>query len=554
MKLLLSTLVLFAAIPAMSIVDMKNANYSNTWTDITVPGNGYDMRIARTYNSRSLFSGLFGFGWCSDFETTIEVLAEGNLRLTECGAGQEIIFTPRDFDKKVMDKFVGTLIGKIKASNKTKQNDAFYASLAAQLVEDEDLRAKYSRENGLQLPVKEGQLFLANGREVENIVFNKTYYTRTLPDGSQMRFAANDGKGRMTAMYDKNGNFLKLDWEKNNLKEVVDNNGRKLSFKYFQNGKVQKVTGPNGLSAEYKFANLDDLNWVKNGWGNVYKFAYDDLHNLVKVDYPDGTAFSLTYDKQKDWVTGYTDRQKCVESYGYEYSKEDPKNHYWSTVKKVCGKEVIADNKYEFWYRNRSSDGKAYLNRVLTSVNDNTTDVTYHEIFGRPLTIIRNSEKVSFTYHANGLVQSKAQTGARFEYEYDQKQKKVSRVVAVFSDTKGKPLAKKSSEFKYDDKGNLNFAQNSDGQKVNLTYDNRGRINTITDQAKKVVKIEYEEKFGKPAIVTRPGLGTIRVSYKSSGEINKVESKEGPQVATQVASTFNNLLDIIAPATAEIFL
>jgi hypothetical protein len=86
-----------------------------------------------------------------------------------------------------------------------------------------------------------------------------------------------------------------------------------------------------------------------------------------------------------------------------------------------------------------------------------------------------------------------------------------------------------------------------------MTYDNKGRIATITDQAKKIVQIEYEERYGKPAVVTRPGLGTIRVSYKSSGEINKIDSKEGPSVAMQVASTFNNLLDVVAPATAEVF-
>jgi hypothetical protein len=65
------------------------------------------------------------------------------------------------------------------------------------------------------------------------------------------------------------------------------------------------------------------------------------------------------------------------------------------------------------------------------------------------------------------------------------------------------------------------------------------------------VKIRYEAKFGKPSIVTRPGLGTINVTYKADGEIAKVDSKEGANVAVQVASIFNNLLDIIAPATAE---
>ena len=64
-------------------------------------------------------------------------------------------------------------------------------------------------------------------------------------------------------------------------------------------------------------------------------------------------------------------------------------------------------------------------------------------------------------------------------------------------------------------------------------------------------EIRYEAKFGKPSVVIRPGLGTIQVTYKADGEISKVDSKEGANVAVQVASIFNNLLDIIAPATAE---
>ena len=64
-KTLLAIAVLFSA-QAHALVDMKNANYSNTWIDMDVPGSGYDLKIVRTYNSRSLFNGMFGFGWCSD--------------------------------------------------------------------------------------------------------------------------------------------------------------------------------------------------------------------------------------------------------------------------------------------------------------------------------------------------------------------------------------------------------------------------------------------------------------------------------------------------------
>lgn len=66
MRATITAFALIFSAPAFAIVDMKSANYSESWTDLIVPGVGYDLRINRAYNSRSLFNGLFGFGWCSD--------------------------------------------------------------------------------------------------------------------------------------------------------------------------------------------------------------------------------------------------------------------------------------------------------------------------------------------------------------------------------------------------------------------------------------------------------------------------------------------------------
>jgi Outer membrane receptor for Fe3+-dicitrate len=535
---------------AHALVDMKSANYTNTWIDMDVPGTGYDLKVIRTYNSRTLFNGMFGFGWCSDFETSMEILPEGNIKVTECGAGAEVTYSPREVVKKEIDGTINQIITKMKAEKKVGVTDAYLAKLRADLVEDDAARSDFAKKYGVSVPVKEGTKFFANGREVENFVFNKTHYTRTLADGSAQRF---DLQGRLTHMYDKNGNFLKFDYDKDVIAKIEDNNNRKLMFKYYPNKKIKSVSGPNGLFADYKFSNLDDLSAVRNAWMKTYTYQYDELHNLTKATWPDKSFVAVKYDTSKDWVIGFTDRDKCTESYKYEFSQNAPKEHFWSTVKKVCGKETIADNKYEFWYKTRG-DGQPYLQRVLTVVNGSTTDIVYHEVFGKPMSIRRNADRVAFEYYTDGLVRTKTAGNAKMAFEYEPKIKKVSSVSTTFSDDKGKKTLTKTTQFKYDVKGNLSFAQNSDGQKISMTYDQRGRIASITDQAKKVVKIEYEERYGKPAIVTRPGLGTINVSYKSNGEINKVDSKEGPSVAMQVASTFNNLLDIIAPATAELYL
>lgn len=450
---------LFFGVSALAVVDMKNANYSNTWVDFELLGSGYDLRVARTYNSRTLYNGIFGFGWCSDFETKIDITAEGNLKVTECGAGQENFYFPRQLGLKDIEKTVAQISEKMRASRKLDEKTI--KGLMKNMTSDSDLRAKYAFEYKIAVPVKEGTRFYANGTEVEFIEFAKGYYTRALKDGTQQRFST---KGQLTHIYDKNGNYLKVDYDQTLIKEIADNNGRKLNFTYYNNKKVKTIKGPYNVTMEYKYTNLDDLTNVKNAWTNTFTYEYDDLHNLTKATYPDNTFIALKYDKKNDWVTGFTDREKCNETYGYEFSDKDPQLHYWATVKKVCGQDVVNESKHEFWYK-ATADGSNYLQRVASTVNGNLTDVTYNEAFGKPVSIRRNHENFAFDYYPNGQVKTKTGPYAKLTYVYDPKTNKVNEVTTVISNEKNKVVATKKTNFQYDVKGNLVFASNSDGQK-----------------------------------------------------------------------------------------
>lgn len=548
MKQLTFIFAVLFSISSYALVDMRNANYTNSWTDLELPNSGYDLKVSRTYNSKSLFEGMFGYGWCSDFETTLKMTGEGNIKITECGAGQEVYYTPREFGRKEIDKTIAQIIQKMKEAKKGDEKQ--WKQVAEDMVWDHDLRSKFAFAYKVSVPVKEGTQFFANGKEVENIVLSKGIYTRYLADGSYMRF---NSSGQLVQQFDKNGNFLKFDYDKDALREVVDNNGRKLVFKYYTNKKVKSINGPNSLMVEYKYQKLDDLSYVKNAWGNIYTYDYDDSHNMIKSTNPDKTFIAMTYDKKNDWVTSFTDKEKCHETYKYEFDEKSPRMHYWSHVKKLCGKDVVNESKHEFWYAERK-DGQNFLQRVVSTVNGDTTDISYHDTFGKPISIKRNNNaKYIYDYYANGQIKTKNSEFLKLHYKYDTKSGKVNEVIAETLNNAGKIVVTKKSNFKYDNKGNLSFAENSDGQQVTMTYDTRGRISTILDQAKKVVKIEYEEKFGKPSIVSRPGLGKVTVTYKSNGEVDKAVSPEGPSIAMQVASTFNNLLDVISPATAEIY-
>lgn len=548
------TLLVFLSPKTQALVDMNSASYSNLWTDLEVPGTGYDLKVIRAYKSRTLFNGMFGFGWCSPFETKLETNAEGNIKISECGDGQEIIFSPREVTRKDIDNTIAQIISKMKLDPQVKVVSAdYWKKLEAELVESDDQRAELAVQYKIVVPLKEGAKLIANGKEVENVVVGKDFYTRNLPDGSSQRF---DNLGRLTHNYDKNGNFLKFSYEKDLLVQLEDNNSRKLNFKYYPNKKVKLITGPNSVSTEYKYNSQEDLIWNRNAWAktdkDLYTYEYNEFHNLTKATWPDKTFIAIKYDNIKDWVLGFTDRDKCVENYKYEFSPTTPKFHYWSAVTKTCGKDTVANNRYEFWHKQLPS-GQVILARVLTNTNGSTQDITYHDTLGKAVSIKKNNEKLNFEYYPDGLIKVRESSNSKIEFSHDPVTKKVAVVKNTFFNEKGKAVSVISTNFKYDPKGNLVFAENSDGQKINMTYDLKGRISSIIDQAKKVVKIDYEERFGKPSLVTRPGLGTIKVSYKQNGEIAKVESAEGPNIASQVASTFNNLLDVISPATQDLY-
>ena len=564
MKLIAITFLSLFSASAFAIVDMKSANYSESWTDLTVPGVGYDLRINRSYNSRSLFNGLFGFGWCSDYETKIEITPESNLKLTECGGGMEIIFTPKNFNPGKIDGTIKNIMAEVRRRRPDLKAD-YVAGLEKELKTNDFMREEFSRRMDIKGKIEDGVTYLANGKEAENITLKGGTYKRTLNDGTYQLFEM--GSGRMTHMYDKNQNYLKLSWDKDFLQSVADNLGRKLTFRYnASTKKVSEIIGPNNLKAVYSIKG-EDLAEVVDAKGKKYKYTYDDVHNLTRIDLPDGKFKALTYNKDKDWVVSFRNPKGCIETYDYQMSKEDPKNHFWSNVVKKCGEKITNQSKYEFFHRLRPDGTGVFLYRVRSEVNSAVTDITYHETFGKPITIVRDDNKTDYTYFENGFVKTKKEPGRMMAFEYKNSCNKVSQLtIQMFEESplenkQARKTAQAKSErllktvrtqFTYEaQKCNLITANTSEGQSVKLQYDAQGRISQIEDQAKKLVKIRYEAKFGKPSVVTRPGLGTINVTYKADGEISKVDSKEGSNVAVQVASIFNNLLDIIAPATAE---
>lgn len=493
-KLIAASLLLAVSTSALAVVDMRNGNYSERFTDINLTGGSFDLKVTRIYNSRTSFDGMFGHGWCSDFETKVELLPDDTIKLTECGAGEELIYRP-----------------------------------AA----------------GVASP-QTAKRYLAHGQDYNNIVLVDGQFVRSTSCRVTEVF---DRDGQRIRLKDANGNSIRYDYEQGRVVKASRNDGQVLSFSYGSEGKVAAVSASNKKTTRYRYAGTD-LIAATGEDRKVTTYHYDDKHRLERATWPDKRTVKLKYDTSRDWLVSLTDRDGCVETYEYPGDTADPQHHFWSNVSKACKDKESVTAKAEYWYQPQT-DGGNYLARIRSEWNGSVRDVRYHEQFHLPVSISYNNAETSYDYYPNGLVKARNVHLGVTSYRYEED--KVKRIEMLARDNDGKELFNAWSEFGYDTRGNMITARNSEGNKVILSYNSAGQIAVLRGDRIREVSVQYDRLCAKPGVVTLKGVGSIRVSYTRDCEIKKVDSKHTPAVAMHVSSMFNNLLEVTAPANQDVY-
>ena len=90
----------------------------------------------------------------------------------------------------------------------------------------------------------------------------------------------------------------------------------------------------------------------------------------------------------------------------------------------------------------------------------------------------------------------------------------------------------------------LQTLTDSAGNKIILTYDDKGRIIRMSGTTDKPLALEYND-LGKPVLITVEGVGSISVAYNAAGEIQKVSSPEGHRTSLAVTQAFQRLLGMV---------
>ena len=530
---LLFLVLLLLPVLSFAGVNLKNGNFYITYTDIIVPGGGHDLMIQRTYNSKSTEVGWFGFGWGSDFETFLVVSPDGSVTVHENGSGALNRFIPEGkidptvAAQKIVDAYrKGTTLSET-AANK----------LIEQLKNDEELRQAYARKFQVTTALANGTVLFSNTHGLQKLEKIENGYRRTYNDGKVEFFNA---QGKMTKVEEKTGYAINFEYQGSSLKSIKDSNASQLFFDWYPDGRVKNVWSSGEKKTLYKYDTQGNLTESTDIAGNLYKFEYDANHNMTGILYADKSKMTIKYDTQQ-FVSEVTNREGENTKYKYENNPKNPDMHYWTYVTSTGTDGKPVTNKYEYELKARP-DGSQYTYRMYTEINGVNTETVYSDINNLPLKIASGKSITTFEYDKKGLLKKKSSGGETIELDYHPEFNKITRV----KDSKG------WTNFDYDKRGFLSKATNSEGKEVLLIYDRNGRITKMVDSDKKDNKKNtltfVYNALGKPIEIAIEKVGKINVAYDNYGEIKKVESAQGPQMALQVTQAFQNLLAIVKPA------
>lgn len=306
---------------------MKDASYRNTFTDI--------QEIKRTYNSRSLYTGYFGFGWCSNLEKSLNIKSPKEISFKECDQESPFVLTDEN-------NFLKT---------RTFEN-----------------------------PITKEKLIFKNGT-----------YSQYLQTGEIRIF---NRRGQLISTISPDGNKIGYLYDQKTLTTLKTNLNFLLNFSYNDTQQITKIQSNTGASTLYLYEK-ENLVQSVNSLKQSHLYDYDELNNMVRLTFPGKTEENIVYNNDHDRVLKIQLRNECTEYYDFYHKNNDPL-YQVSTLTRKCDNKTVHTFIYEFWYKVRT-DGLKYLerykiNQSTQSIKNQTVDITYNPYDGNPVRILKNGK------------------------------------------------------------------------------------------------------------------------------------------------------------------
>ena len=261
-----------------------------------------------------------------------------------------------------------------------------------------------------------------------------------------------------------------------NVVKISDNQNKVIEYEYDILDNVikeveKKDDNTQSITVETKYDNLSNVIEKKDGNGNVTKYEYDPVYNLVTKEInPKNQAVTYEYDKNGNLI-------KQIDYLGntitYEYDNLD------RAIK-------------------------------ITDQYNNVIQKMEYDNFGRQIkSTDANNNSVLFTYDNNDNILTKTDEESKVEsYEYDSMGN-----VKKYIDKNGN-----TTSYNYDNIGNLLSVENALGEITTYEYDNMNNLIKQTDASGNITTFSYNKDSQE--ISKADQLGNIETrTYYSNGNL-----------------------------------
>lgn len=540
-------------------VQLRNGNFFVSYTDISSTEKGTTLELTRTYNSKSLYKGWFGYGWGTPFEVYLEVSADGSVVINENGSGASNRFVPGKISEANINQVVDEIVIAVKKSKPiTGETER---TLRDNLKKSDSYRLKISKKYNVVAKTVVGQKLMSEdfgGQELEVI---SEGYLRKGPNGQNQYFSK---EGKILKSRNPSGYGLDFSYDKAaRVSKIVDTYGNQMLFEWNSDGTVKSVSNQDKKSASYSYSN-ENLTKVTDSEGMTFIYEYDSNHNVVKlvdtsIKNTSSNSIVIEYDQQTLNAIKVTARDGSVNSYYYDANPKRPLEETTTVVvrKDESGSETA--EKYYYDYRKRV-DGSEWLARSVT-VLEGKYDVkskkfsggykeesVYSENSPFPIKKVEGDLEANYTYNSDGLletkiIKTKGKVIEKAKYAYDKKFKKMNYIKTDNAEYK----------YEYNQNGDLVKAIEKNGNAILLVYDIEGRISKMYEKSSiskksRSLLFTYNTK-GKPTVVELEGRGKLTLTYDSQtqSKVQDIKSSSDLNVFNEVRDVFGNFMEVIKP-------